>query len=382
MPTILTGNRNTYNINQDQRVIDMAKEIALLEPNAAPLTVLLKQIDGKSRAAISPEFKHLEDELSPRWDQVNDGTGMIAGDTTMVVDNGSYFKVGDVVLIPRTGEQVLVTAVSTNDLTVTRGWGVTAAAAIVDNEPITIVANASAEGVTSPTAKTTKPSTVVNYTEIIRTPFGVTGTEDASELYGGKDMSYLSKKAGIEHKKDIERSFLFGEKKEDTSGSTPRRFTGGLRQWITTNVTDASGALTESELETFCRSIFRYGSKRKTLLASPLVISAINSWAAGKLQTVSSDKTYGIDITQLITGHGRLNIVKHDLLEQSYSGYAFAIDTDNLAYRFLNGRDTKLKTNVQANNSDTREDEYLSEVGLHVMQEKTMGILKGVTSYS
>ncbi len=378
----ISGVRSTANINQDQRVVDMHKSIALLEPNAAPLTVLLKQIKGKSKIAINPEFKHLEDELAPRWDTVNDASDMTSGDTTMTVDNGTYFSVNDVILVPRTGEQLLVTAISTNDLTVTRGWGTTTAVAILDDDPVTILANASEEGSDAPTPKTTKPTTVTNYTQIIRTPFSVTGTEDASELYGGRDMTYLSKKAGIEHKKDIERAFLFGEKKEDTSGSTPRRFTGGLDQWITTNRTDASGALTEAEFETMLRSVFRYGSARKTLMASPLLISAINSWAAGKLQTVSSDKTYGIDIKQFLSGHGTLNIVKHNLLEESYAGMGFIIDTDNIGYRHMAKRDTKLKTNIQDNDSDTRMDEYMTEAGLHVFQEKTMGVIEGITSYA
>lgn len=380
MVNIITGVRSTANINQDQRKIDMAKEIALLEPNAAPLTVLLKQIEGKSQAAINPEYKHLEDELAPRWDLLNGAITNVA--TSVIVDNGSYFSIGDVVLVPSTGEQMLVTNVATNTLTVTRGWGVTAAQAASDNADITIIANASAEGATLQTAKTTKPATITNYTQIIKTPFEVTGTEDSSELFGGRDMTYLSKKAGIEHKKDLERAFLFGEKKEDTTGTTPRRFTGGLRQWISTNVVDAGGSLTESEMETLCRMVFRYGSSTKTILASPLLVSAINAWAGGKLQTVSTDKTYGISVMRYLSGHGQLNIVKHNLLEQAYSGTSFIIDVDNIKYRFLTGRDTTLKTNTQANDEDKRKDYYLTEAGIHVMQERTMGVLKNVTSYA
>lgn len=381
MPTMINGVRDSANINQDRRIVDMSKDIALLEPDAAPLTVLLKMSKGHSKVAVNPEFKHLEDELSPRWDALN-GSIANVGVTTFTVDNGTYFKVGDIVAVPSTGEQVLVTAISGNDLTVTRSYGTTTGGAIADDAQVTILGNASAEGAVSPTQKTTKTSTITNFTEIFRTAFGVSGTEDASDLYGGKDMAYLAKKHGIEHKKDIERSFLFGEKKEDTTGASPRRVTGGLNSWIVTNRTNAGGALTEAEFETFLRSVFRYGSKKKTLLASPLLVSAINSWAGAKLQTVSSDKTYGIAVTQYINGHGTLNIVKHDLLEEAYGGMGIVIDMDNLMYRHLSGRDTKLRTNIQANDSDTRQDEYLTECGLHLKQEKTMGVLTGITSYS
>lgn len=382
MPTMITGTRGSANIQQARRVVDMSKDIALLEPDAAPLTVLLKQMDGKTREAINPEFKWLEDELAPRWDAINNGAGYTAGSTSIVVDNGSYFKAGDIVKVPRTVEQMLVTAVSTNTLTVTRGWGTTAAAGLVDNDPLLILGNSSAEGASSPTTKTTQEAVYTNYTEIIRTPFDVTGTDAASELYGGRDMNYLRKKMGIEHKKSIELAYLFGEKKEDTTGSQPQRFTGGLNYWVSTNRQDAGGALTEAEFEQFCRTIFRYGNSTKVLLASPLLVSGINQWANGKLQMFPKDKTYGISVKEYLTGHGTLLIVKHNLLEQSYSGYGFAVDTEFVAHRPLRGRDTKLRMGIQANDADTEKDEYLTESGLEVKLEKAHGVLYGITSIS
>ena len=49
-----------------------------------------------------------------------------------------------------------------------------------------------------------------------------------------------------------------------------------------------------------------------------------------------------------------------------------------VGYRFLQGRDTHLITNVQANNQDGRQDQYLTEAGLWTGQEKTCSRLKGV----
>ena len=383
MPTMISTVRATGNINQDRRVVDMAKEIALLEPDASPLTVLLKRAKGKTRVANNSTFNHLEDELNPRWDAVNYSTGYASDATEMVVDNGTYFKGGDIVKNTDTGEQIYVSSVSSNTLTVSRGYGDTAAAAVTDNDTLLILGNAQAEGSTAPDEKTTQVATKTNYTEIIRTPFSVTGTQDATELYGGKDISYLQKKMGIEHMKTMELKFLFSEPKNDTTTtSAPRRTTGGLNHWVSTNRTNASGTLTESEFETFCRTLFRYGSKKKVLMASPLLVSAINSWAASKLDMVPSDKTYGISLKEYLSGHGSLYIVKHDLLEQDYSGYGFAIDVDNIEYRPLNGRDTKLQTNIQANDSDTRKDEYFTEAGIGVKLEKSHSVLYGVTSYS
>ncbi len=382
MPTMITGSRDTINIQQAKRVVDMAKEIALLEPDKAPITVLLKKMAGRKKEAINPEFNWMEDELAPRWDAINYSTGYTAGDTEIVVDNGAYFKVGDVIKSPTSGEQMLVTGVSTNTLTVSRGWGNTSADTLSDDDKITILSNASTEGSDSPTVKTTKEVKKTNYTQIIRTPFEVTGTEDASEMYGGKDITYLQKKMGIEHSRDIERVFLFGEPKEDTSGSKPRRFTGGINHWIETNRTNASGTLTEDEFETFCETVFRYGSKKKLLLASFKVVSAINSWGKDKLQIVPKDETYGLSLKRYLSAHGELLIAKHDLLEESYAGYAFCLDPQYIKIRPLRNRDTQLKTNIQDNDSDTRKDEYMTETGMEFKLEKAHGVLYGVTSYA
>lgn len=362
----------------------MSNDIALLEPDATPLTVLLKRMEGKKSIAINPSFKWLEQELRPRQDQVNFGTGYTAGATSIVVDNGAYFNVGDVAMDIATQEHLLVTAVSTNTLTVTRGWGTTVAGTITDNDYLMIIGSAIAEGADSPAIKTVAEATKTNYTQIFRTSFGVTGTGDASELYGGSDMNFQRKLKGIEHMKSMELAFLFGQPKEDTSGSQPIRQTGGLNYWISTNRTDAGGTLTEAEFETFLRSVFRYGKQEKLLVASPIVVSAINAWASGKIQMVPKDKTYGISVMKYLSGQGEINIAIDRALADfnTYNGYAFAVDTEFLKYRHLKDRDTKLRTNIQAARADAQEDEYLTEAGLEARLEKAHGVLYNVTSYA
>lgn len=374
--------RSTNNVVATRRVIDIAKKIDVLEPDAAPLTLLTKKID--KRVTVNPEFKWMEEESLVKTDQVNDGTGMNSGDTTMAVDNGSRFRAGDVVKIPRTGEQVLVTAVATNDLTIIRGWGSTAAAAIVDNDPIVIVGNANQEHATKRNMIIGDQTIRTNYTQIFRTPFGISRTAANSEMYGGKDLAHIRMMQLIEHQKEIERAFWFGEPKEDLTGTHPRRATGGVDYWISTNATDAGGALTQIEFNTFLRTGFRYGSKKKWLFAAPIVVEAISYWAAQKLQVSVNEKTFGISVMEYLTPFGSVSIVLMNLFTEVtlYSGYAYLIDVEGLAYRYLENSDTKLKTNIQANDADGQEDEYLTECGLQFNNEKKSALLYNVTSYS
>lgn len=380
MPT--TTIRSTNNVVAGRKVVDIAKKIAVLEPDSAPLTLLTKKID--KRVAVNPEFKWMEEESLTKTDQVNDGTGMNGSDTTMTVDNGSRFRAGDVVKVPRTGENVLVTAVATNDLTVVRGWGSTAGAAIVDNEPIIIIGNANQEHATKRAMIIGDQTIRTNYTQIFRTPFGISRTAANTEMYGGKDLAHIRMMQLIEHQKEIERAFWFGEPKEDLTGTHPRRATGGVDYWISTNATDAGGALTQIEFNTFLRTGFRYGSKKKWLFAAPIIVEAISYWAAQKLQVSVSEKTFGISVMEYLTPFGVVSIVNMNLFTEVtlYSGYAYLIDVEGLAYRYLENSDTKLKTNIQANDADGQEDEYLTECGLQFNNEKKSALLYNVTSYS
>lgn len=373
--------RDTYNINQARRVVDMSKNIALLEPDAAPLTVLMKNI--ASEQCISPKFEWLESELGARWDAVNNAAGYTNAATDIVVDNDQYFMIGDILKVPRTGECLVITNITagTHTLTVTREYGETAAAALVDNDPLIMVGSASAEGTGKRTHKNTTETNLYNYTQIFKTTVSLSGTADASKLYGGKDRNWQRKVKGIEHLVDMERAFLFGERKEDATGTTPKRTTRGLLKFLSQNNMDAGGALTEWEFETFCQSVFRYGSKKKLLLASPILVSVINTFGRNRLQMLPNDKTYGISLTRFLSAHGELLIAKHNLLEGAiYGGYGIAIDPENIKYRYLEGRDTKLRTDIQQNDADAFEDEYLTEAGIQVMQPKTHGVLTNVTS--
>ena len=380
---MITVNRDTNNVIAVRRVVDIASQIDVLEPDAAPLTQLMKKISKK--AAINPEFKWMEEESLVKSDTVDYSTNYTAGGTQVNVDNGSRFRAGDVVKVVATGEQLLVTSITSNLMDVQRGWGSTSAGNILDGGTLLIVGNANKEGATKRGMKIGDQSPKTNYTQIFRTPFGITRTADNSEMYAGGDLKHQRMMQLIEHQKEMERAFWFGEPKEDLSlMDHPVRATGGVDYFLSTNASDASGTLTESEFDTFLKTGFRYGNKTKYLFAAPIVLAAINYWAKGKLLTAPSDKTYGISVMQYLTPFGTVNIVLNNIFSEvsTYAGYAYLLDLEGLKYRYLTGSDTKLKTNIQDNSADGEEDEYISEVGLQLGQEKKDSLLYNVTSFT
>jgi hypothetical protein len=378
----ITGARGTGNVSADQRTIDMAERIALLEPDASPLTVLSKRIMRKR--ALDPKFSWLEDDREPRFDAINNGAGYASGATSLVVDNGTYFAEHDLVQVTRTSEVFRVTGVSTNTLTVIRGVG-GGAAAIVDNDELLILGSAQPEGDTSKPARSSNPTKQTNYTQIVRTPWEATGTWRAStNVTTPNDWNHQANKHGIEHAISLEFCLLFGKASEDTSGSQPRRTTGGALSFITTNVTDAGGTFTEAELNEVLRKGFRYGSRRKALLGASLPISVINQFAQGKLETRVGEETYGLSVTKYVTPFGIVDLITHWLLEGSkWGGTMIGLDLDEIAWRYLandeENRDTHVKRNIQANDADTRKDEYFTEGGMQFGHQKKHFLVHNIT---
>ena len=68
--TNITGARMTHNIAASRSMVDMAKDIALLDPNEGPFLTFLKVLRKDTRVVYNPKFEWLEDDLLETWSQV------------------------------------------------------------------------------------------------------------------------------------------------------------------------------------------------------------------------------------------------------------------------------------------------------------------------
>lgn len=381
----ITGARGTGNVTGALRKVDFSSEIALLQPDAAPLTILSKRL-GKE-PTHNPQYQWAEDDLDPRFSAVPAGATNVATSVAVTAGQGSYFAQHDLVKVTRTGEVFRVTAVATDTLTVVRGVGAGGTGVTINAaDELLLLGSAQPEGDTSKPARSNNSTVVSNYTQIFRKPVHLTNTWVHSDQYvATNDWDYQVKKEGIEHVKDIEETFLFGKPSEDVSGSQPRRTTGGAIQYITTNVTAAGGTLSEASFFAALRPAFRYGSNQKTMFASGLVVDVLNGYARSKVQIPEVGRdTYGLNVVKYQSPHGTLNVVRHWLLEGStYAGYAFILDMSTVKYRYLanskGSRDTHFIDNIQAPDEDSRKGEYLTECGFQLMQQSQSALITGVT---
>lgn len=339
----------------------------------------------------NPEFSWMEDFYGGRYAKAS-GTYAASGAVTITVtgagsSSANIFTKGDVIKNARTGENMLVaTVASATTITVAaagRSFGTTAATAGADADGLYIVGNVNEENAGARNVNTTRTAKESNLTQIFKTSIAVSGTQKESNLYGGSDLKYLRAKKGTEHALDIERAFIFGEKKYDTNGTQghPRRATGGILEFIeggNSYVQNQGGVLTAPDFNTFLREGFTYGDDTKVLMAGGEVLQAVNEFARGQIQMKPIAKSYGMKISEYITPFGTINIVHNSLLSGDYAGYGMLLDMECFKYRFMNNRDTKLLTNVQANDSDGQIDQYITEAGLQRMQAPKCALIKGV----
>jgi hypothetical protein len=377
MPPIV-GARGTEQLAPEQKYIEMADKIKMLVPDETPFTTFLQSL-SKVKSGW-PEFKALEDDVLPRFDAVV-GAGGTA--VTFNVATGTKFNKADILIATRTGEQMRVESIAGNAVTTTRG---ATPVALIDADEILIAGSAQPEGDLSRIPVTANPSPILNYTQILRRSWELTGTAYSSENETDPhDWDYQAAKIGIEHKRDLERTLLFGvPSKVTASNGQPLRTTGGLFYWIKSNQMDAAGGFSEDEFNTWSRLVFRYGAKRKVLMGSPLATSVLGSFPMGKVRIGQTEKKYGISITTYVSSFGELGLVTNWELEGAkYGGVLVAYDQSNLKYRFLSNskanRDSHVNTSIQAPDADTRRDEWLTEMGLEVNLEKTAGVVTGIT---
>lgn len=384
-PTMVTGTRGPENQNTARVVVDMQDEILMYQPEATPLLTLTGRM-RKKREAVNARFEWLEKDEFPRSLEVT--AAQDSDDTSISVIAGQEARVftGAVVINLRTGENILVNATPTSGTlgTVVRGIG-GGAADIVIGDQLLYAFNAYEDGAGLGALKSIQEFNEFNYTQIIRTPFGFTGRDLVTELYGGRDEMTETKWVAIEHKKSIEYAMAFG-KRELRTPSHQQTFTKGVDNFIATNRWNVEGvALTERSFVDFLEVAMKWGkggnqngSGTKYLLASSRWLTEINSWVGDRLRYKPIDESIGFAAQEFNSPHGNVELLRWPLLDYFHPDRAFLLDFNHIRYVYLRSRDTKLYVDRQANDIDGKTNEYLSDCGVQVNFEHAHAALFGL----
>lgn len=399
------GARTTANLTTETRIIrSVDEEIALLEPNEAPLITILTATERMRKGIGSTKAEYFEDQYVALWG-VTDAAGYAADATTINVADGTLFAAGTLFIVPKAvnsataPELIRVTSVSTNALTVVRGFaGTTAAIIPAAATPVRICGSAFGEGAARGSAISTQKVPKYNNMQIFRTPFQASRTAMQTAAYGAAagEWELEMRKKLVEHKRSMNSAFLFGTKGSATVGTEVVRTCDGINTVIASNVSDGGGTLTEKVFDAFLANAFRYGSRNKIGVFSSKILQAIHYWAKDKVRITTETTSWGLELTKMVTPFGTLTIMNDWMLEHpsgstaGYGGTGFVLDPENLSYRFLAGHapvgssDTKVIELLPEQNlaTDGAYGEYITEACPVIKQEQTHAKIYNVTDFS
>lgn len=280
----------------------------------------------------------------------------LVGATNVVVDSTADLSKGALLANYTTGERLLVTAiVDATNITVLRGVGDVAAAAIAADEVLYKVGNAHEEGSAMPTAFAIAPIRVVNYTQIVRDAWSVTGTAAAiKQIAGDGNVAESKEDCSMQHASQIESIILTGQRYSGTQNGQPFRTAGGLtyfmRQYAPGNISTAGATTNWTQFETMVDPVFdqmtdpKNGNERYCFVGKT-ALKVINNLCRlnASYQVTQEQSEFGLRFSRLKLTRGDLILMEHPLLNANavVSKMAFIVDmaTFNLAY--LEGRDTR-----------------------------------------
>ena len=395
MVAAIIGLRGTGDWGTDERPKNFRETILWRQPNGmTPLTALMSKMGSES--TDDPEFAWWEEDLQTIRVQETTGLASNTGSTTLTCSGGgvSNLVAGDVLLVEKAdqvtydNEIVVVASVSSDTAaTITRAQSGTSVAAIAANSYLTKIGNVYAEGTVSPNVSSRNPTKLYNYCQIFKTAYELTNTAKKTKARTGDPLKNDKKRKMFDHSIAMEWAFFWGKRHETTgSNGKPMRFTGGLRQSITTNVTVFATTPTETTFLNATYPVFNWNSgagDERLILCGNGFLNALNQVAKNSSSTRINFQgvinLYGMNLQKWVVPQGTFYVKTHPLFNTHarYTNSGFVLDPSAIVYRYM--RDTTFKDNVQANDADTTKGFWLTEAGTETRHEKTMAYIGNFT---
>jgi hypothetical protein len=392
----IAGLRGTGDWGTDERPKDFREGILRFNPNGTAPIYALSSRAGK-RKTTDPEFSWWSEGNVLIRLQVN---GALAStDTLVTVDSAdptsttlsanlgtaTNLKPGDILLCEpaadsATFNQELIevdTVMSDTQFTVKRGAGGTTAASIANDIWLTVIGSAYAEGTGVPRAVSRNPIKFLNYIQIFKDTYELTGTADKTKTRTNNNYSEDKKRKMFKHSEDIELSIMFGRKAETVGeNGKPKRFMGGLREFIpAANVTVFTGPVTPASLLDALAPAFNFttsgsGTDRVLFAGNQALIELSKAFSNEVVYNVNNVvKVYGMDFQEFLLPNGRVLMKSHPLLSIHglYKKAAFLVDFASLKWVTMTGRpDGTAKDDVQADDEDVRRGFWQTDGSLEV----------------
>lgn len=364
---------------------EIAEDVSdLVSINSPHETPLLAALGDAQRPARSTVHEWLEDSLIPNHDLVTD----TPGGSTFGVEHPQRFRVGDLVRVEGASETALVTAIDTNNATITlsRGYGGTTQATIDVDTVLRIIANAALEGADADGARHTVRTRSSNYTQIFSATVSVSGSELAVNQLGVRDeLAWQKNLRSRELLRDLENAVINGlAASVNPQGSTTvRRTMRGLISFLETNqfAVGQDGfpnntAVTEAQINLALRNIWEQSSSNIDLIVvGGREKRAINSFISANRRYYNSNESFKDQVSTYESDFGIARVV---LSRYVPTGTVLLLDSSRLGVLPLAGRSFHYQN--LARTGDSENGQLVGEYTLELRNESSHGIIRGFTA--
>lgn len=403
------------------RNYDWSSMVLYLDPNGmAPLTAMLSQ--AVSERTTDPRYYWLTDALPPQagavvsiYEEATLTTEYGAGDdyalgTTVYAvvaeDTAKEFRPGHVALCRDASDitndlHVQVTSVTLDGATSVIAVKLLEADGTGTNDLSTcdwiqIIGNANAENGAVPDVVTYDPVEVHNFTQIFKTPVGISRTAKQTTFRAGGWNDKVIKALKL-HAVEQEKAIFYGHRLSTigTNGE-PLRYMRGLIETFQTLAsgncfnyatnTDFSGLAWKTGgldwVNASLAELFKWGETEKVGYCGLGALLGINQLAQGNSQfnITSNTDAFGIRVTTWVTPFGVLHLKTHPLFSQNAvdSNRIVILEPKQLKRRYIQNTTKIVDKSTGAQATDGQVDVFLTEIGIQYGNAVTGGIMDNV----
>lgn len=287
--------------------LDLSNELA--EIIRRDNTAFISRV-GISGVATETTHSWMEDALNPNVATAAEAIDNSETTIDVASGHGARFKVGTLFRVEYQGatEVMQVTAISTDALTVVRGYGSTSAEdyGASTSHTLRIISSPAQESADAPSDESRARTKVSNYTQIFQKGIKVSHTL-RSVLQAGVADEYTFQVARrlMELMRELDSAVIGGIKSADAGSDTSYRSMGGLMEFVRAgNNTTTAEALTLSVVNAMAKQIWDDGGTPNFILVGGKQKRAISTFDQSARRSTFDATSAGYVVDKVVTDLG------------------------------------------------------------------------------
>lgn len=286
----VSGALTTFSDDGNKIILDLKDGLDFLNQRNDGVG-LLKRIGTNGFTFANHKHEWTETALAVRYESITLADGST---TALDVVDAYQYQVNE--LLKCENEVMRVTAIAdSNTLTVTRGYAGTTGAAHSDKRMYSL-GSADPENSTAPAGIADNASRLYNYDQTLTRAIELSNDEIAQLNTEGNSFPKQLERRFIEIHRQLLQAVLYGVRHQDTTNKIYAM--GGLKQFVTTNVTNVGGAVTIANIDAKILDVVLAGGDPKVLGVSPYQKQKLDALDAnlvrtGKKKALSGENNVG-----------------------------------------------------------------------------------------